>query len=294
MKHKFWIQRMLMPQAKLEEYYRNQRAEQLKNDEKIKGIRIRSLFRWLLLFLIKMESLFLGLKYTVLEDKGNRKSGPVIFAITHVGRFDIETSIMIVKKSAFFMWGDPGALYKSPEKLLINLIGAIFVDTGYKEDRYVGKEMAVKLLEQGGNLLIFPEGAWNITENEPVMPLFDGTAEIAIRTNAEIIPIAMNQKGRHYYVKIGENISPKDYTLEQKKDLTAILHESLCTLKWEIWEHFPLEERSKMPEDASSQYLDSIMCETDNGYTVEEIIRTKYHRKEASPDEVFAFRKKLK
>lgn len=58
---------------------------------------------------------------------------------------------------------------------------------------------------EGGDLLIYPEGAWNITENQVVMPLYTGTAEMAIRTGAEIIPIAIEQGGKRYYANIGEN-----------------------------------------------------------------------------------------
>ncbi len=127
------------------------------------------------------------------------------------------------------------------------------------------------------------------------MPLFTGTAEIAIRTGADIIPIAMEQRGKHYYANIGENISPSGYTIGQKKELTDFLRDILCILRWDIWERFPVEKRADLPEDAAAQYLEGIMSQTDNGYTVEEINRTRFHdRSVTSPEDTFAFLKELK
>lgn len=84
--------------------------------------------------------------------------------------------------------------------------------------------------------MIFPEGVWNVTENLPVMPLFTGAAEMAICTRAEIVPIVFEKFGKNFYVNIGANISPKNFVLEQKQELTDMLRDRLATLKWELWE----------------------------------------------------------
>lgn len=60
--------------------------------------------------------------------------------------------------------------------------------------------------------MIFPEGAWNVTENLPVMPLFAGAAEMGILTGAEIVPIAFEKYGKDFYVNIGKNISPENFS----------------------------------------------------------------------------------
>lgn len=147
--------------------------------------------------------------------------------------------------------GDPGSVYKNFDGVVLWLNGAIFVDTAYKEDRHIGKENCVKLLEHGGSLLIFPEGAWNISENLIVMSLFSGTAEMAIRTGAEIVPIAIEQYGKHYYANIGKNLSSAGYALNEKQELTEHLRDALCTLKWDIWTRHPIISRASLPLDAA-------------------------------------------
>lgn len=86
--------------------------------------------------------------------------------------------------------------------------------------------------------MIYPEDAWNIIENQVVMPLYSGAAEMAIRSGAEIVPIAMEQYDKTYYVNIGKNINLTGYALSQKRQATEELRDVLCTLKWEIWKNF--------------------------------------------------------
>lgn len=80
----------------------------------------------------------------------------------------------------------------------------------------------------------------------------------------------------------------------EKQALTDYLGDVLCTLKWEIWEQTAPVARASLPENAAEEYLESIMCQSENGYTVEEIIRTRFHPKETSQTEAFAFLKKLR
>lgn len=218
---------------------------------------------------------------------------PVIYACTHIGRYDVERALESIGKQCHIFMGDPRKVYKNAEGLILFLSGVFFADTAYRDDCHVAKQTCIRLLKQGGSLMIFPEGAWNITENQAVMPLYDGTAEMSIRTGAEIIPVAIEQYDKHFYVNLGENISSSGFDLSRKHELTDLLRDSLCTLRWEIWNQFEPCKRSEISHDAAAQYLENIMKETENGYTVSEIIRTRYHIRAASREEAFGFVEKL-
>ena len=126
--------------------------------------------------------------------------------------------------------------------------------------------------------MIWPEGAWNITENEVVMKLYTGAVEMAIRSGADIVPIAIEQYGKSFYVNIGKNISlDKSTDLNEKRKLSDDLRDILCTLKWEIWEQFPIIPRSSLPENMRQIFVETIMSETANDYTIEEIERDRFH-----------------
>lgn len=287
-KHKCLLRRLAMPQKELEAYYRARRAERFRSGAPVRGVGWRRWGHPLVAALLALDRAFARRRLTVLHACPAPAGKPAIYACTHVGRYDIETALELIPEQCWFFMGDPGSVYKNMDGLVLWLNGTLFTDTAYPEDRHIGKENCVNLLRQGGSLLIYPEGAWNITENLPVMPLFTGTAEMALRTGARIVPIAIEQYGRQYYANAGRPIDPAAYAAKGKRELTADLRDALATLKWEIWERCAMADRGALPPDAAAQYLESIMCQTENGYTVQEIQRTRYHTKDTAPSDAFA------
>lgn len=205
----------------------------------------------------------------------------------------MEMTIAAIKSHVYVLWGDPGPMYRRSEGLLLDFNGAICCDSDSKQDRYIGKEMCVRLLQQGGSLLIYPEGAWNIIENQVVIPLFSGTAEMAICTGAEVVPVAMEQYGKKYYVKIGKNVDFSGYDIVQKEEATDQLRDILSTLKWEIWEQYDRAIRKEIPAGYSEIFLAHYRAYADDAYTLEDVQKTRYHSKAATPREAFAFMGRL-
>lgn len=122
----------------------------------------------------------------------------------------------------------------------------------------IGGHTAIKVLKKHGNILIFPEGTWNITENKPVMNLYTGAAEMAIESGADIIPLAVERYGDTWFINIGENISSEKYDPDMKRELTDDLRDAMATLKWEIFEKYGHIRREELPDNASEQWLANI------------------------------------
>lgn len=281
MKRKNLIQRLTMPLPELEAYYRERRQERFEQNMPFRGMKIRKLIHPLTLGLLKMAALLSHQSITVIADHRIPTDRPVIFASTHSGWDDPAVVFLAIHDQAYLLWGDPKYSYKTIDGFFMDLNGSIICHTDSKSDRYIGKETCIQCLNQGGNLLIFPEGAWNVTSNLPVMPLFDGTAEMAIRSGAEIVPIAFEKYGNAFYVNIGKNISPQEFKLEQKSKLTNILRDALATLKWEIWSQMPQESRYLIPDGYRKQYLQSFVDQiADDSYSLEAIEVTRFHTKE--------------
>lgn len=135
--------------------------------------------------------------------------------------------------------GDPGDIYKSPYGLLAFSIGWIPFDTSGKTEREIATFRAEELLSRGGNVLVFPEGAWNFSDELPVRHIYNGAARIALHANAKIVPIAIELYGKKWYVNVGKNIDPVSLVLTDEVSLTEYLRNQLATLKWEIWEQTP-------------------------------------------------------
>lgn len=276
MKKKNIFQRMAMPLPELEAYYREQRRVRFENNESFGGVKLRKLLHPVLVDGMKLLHLLGRQKITILADRRTLTDRPIVYAATHIGWDDIEMILSAIGDHAYLFWGDPKESYKTMDGFLLDLNGIIVCNTGYKMDRYIGKETCVKWLAQGGNLLIFPEGAWNVTESLPVMPLFTGAAEMAIRSGAEIVPVAIERFGNDYTINIGENISASGLALEQKQQLTDRLRDAMATLKWEIWASQPQAKRSKIPPDHRHQELKTLL---QGSYTLEVIEATRFHTK---------------
>ena len=277
-KRKNIIYRTIMPLDQLIEYYRNERKYIYENNIPIKGIKWRKRIHKIMFAIIKMKRVLLHQKLTILHDEREDTDKTIIYACTHIGRYDIEMALESIQDTCFLFLGSPGKLYRSLNGVLVYLFGFIGCDTTEKEDRHIAKELAIRTLKQGGNILIFPEGAWNITENQVVMKLYTGTIEMAIRSGADIIPIAIEQYEKSFYINIGKNISLDETSdLNKKRKLSDDLRDTLCTLKWEIWEQFPITKRSSLPENMGQIFVEKIMSETANDYTIEEIERDRFH-----------------
>ena len=138
--------------------------------------------------------------------------------------------------------------------------------------------------------MIYPEGAWNISPNQPVMKLFPGAVDIAIETNAEIIPVAVEQYDNDFYIAIGKNISYQGFDKSQSRQLTNELRDVLCTLKWNIFETSGKGNRNDYSDDFRENYGENIVKEYSGGdLTLQDVYDGMFKSKNITdPSEAFA------
>ncbi|MGN0166890.1 MAG: lysophospholipid acyltransferase family protein [Acetatifactor sp.] len=272
-----FIRRLTMPLPELETYYCERRKERFAQGKRLKNIQLREAFYPLFAVVLKLDRLFRKQKVTVI---GNRKKSKeqVIFACTHTWENDLENIYEVLGRGCWWFVGDPCVLYKDISGLLVYLNGSIFLETDDKEDRHIAFLHSVELLKGGGSLMIFPEGARNGSENLPVMPLFSGTAKMAIESNVKIVPIAIEQFEKRFVINFGNELFPKDF--DDNTSLTQRLRDDLATLKWEIWEQEGIQSRKDIPADYSEQFIRQFAQRIYPYDTLESVERTRYHTKE--------------
>lgn len=277
MKRKNIIQRLTMPLPELETYYCERRKERFAQGKRLKCIRSREAFYPVFWKFLTLDRLFRKQKVTVI---GNRKKHKeqVIFACTHTWENDLENIYEVLGRGCWWFVGDPCVLYKGISGLLVYLNGSIFLETDDKEDRHIAFLRSVELLKGGGSLMIFPEGARNGSENLPVMPLFSGTAKMAIESNVKIVPIAIEQFEKRFVINFGNELFPKDF--DDNTSLTQRLRDDLATLKWEIWEQEGIQSKKDIPADYSEQFIRQFAQRIYPYDTLESVERTRYHTKE--------------
>ena len=294
------IEVMKMSKPEMIEYYRNLREYVYLSNQKINGIKFRRMINPILKKFLTIQRKLTGRNLNILNNKAViNKNRPTIYAISHIGRFDLESVCEILPTNAYMFCGDPETMYHNLDGLAADLNGVIYVDTDSKSDRHVAKEMAVRLLEQGGDLLIYPEGTWNLESNRPILPLYPGIIEMAHRTNATIIPIGIEQYDNDFIINIGQNfevseyISPENYTKETETIAKEALRDSMATLKWEIWESTGPEKRENITTEQFKTYVDKRLSEFPV-YDRETLKHRTFRNKgEVHEDEVYQFTKKL-
>ena len=269
-----------LSQRDLELYLCKYRIERYANIEKTKIPWWRTPIHYLLVGVLIVLRLFAKREVKVISDERISTNKPVIYACTHIGGHDVEAAFEAIRKPCYLFMGDAREIYRTMDGMMLYLNGVIFFDTEDKQDRRVAKKRALSLLRYGGSLLIYPEGAWNISENEIVMPLYAGTAEMAIRTGAEIVPMAIERYGERYMVAIGRNMSVDGLDVEDKYQLTNLLQDALADLKWMIWENEGIYERDDFPENYSELFFCDVMhCEAAT-YTLDDVLATRFQTKE--------------
>lgn len=163
-------------------------------------------------------------------------SGPIIFAPTHCGKYDIQVMTEVLWNHRWsLLSGDPHDLPGTVEGYWLKFNGVIYVDRDDKESRNEAKQKMIGLLQKGENIMLYPEGTWNFSPNQPVLPLFRGVTDIACETNAMIVPFGLevDDKTNTYYVMIGKPIVP---TVEPLA-LLEELRDQMATLKWQLFEY---------------------------------------------------------
>ncbi len=292
-KKKNIFKRLAMPLPELEAYYREKREHD--KDKEIKHIGSKRFFSHILRFVLFINRLCEKRKYVVISDNRQETDKARIYACTHIGEIDGLVAYEAYKDQSYWFWGDVGHYYKKFDYLIVSLNGTIAVDTWDKRDRQNALNTAIKVLKKKANLMIFPEGTWNITENKPIMYLFPGAAQMAIESGADIIPVAIELYGDTYYISIGENISSDGFTQEMKRELTADLRDAMATLKWEIVEKYGQARRDELPENMSEKWIEDYQKICDKvHFPMEILVRSIYvDKKDAEMNEVRDVQKHL-
>lgn len=180
----------------------------------------------------------------ILEKAETMPSGPKIFAVTHTySREDIAWAISLSGEQSYLLTNAWRELLYTSDGWVLWASGIILVDRYDKANRRASIEKAKRVLELGGNVMIFPEAVWNMSENLLVRKLYPGVFRIAAMTGVPVIPISTMMYGNRFYVNRGKALNLS--RLDQRTALSE-LRDSLATMKWEIMERYGFATREDL------------------------------------------------
>lgn len=216
----------------------------------------------LLLFkILKVRRILSGYKVKVLG-KRPTVTGPCVFAINHIGKMDVEIVSEVLNQQFFLLLREFENTHKTLDGVMLALCGVVYMNPHDPIDRSEAKERLVQVLRDGANVMIFPEGVWNLSPNALMLPLYWGTVEIAYKSGASILPIGIQQDGKAFVVAYGKPFKiadlqsrPQAFDLEEKLRINTYLRDQLASLIWEIWESQPVQKRDSIHEDEHRRYV---------------------------------------
>lgn len=294
----FELQKMPLPAVK--KYHLEKRKYEYEHNIPEKGLITKKIIHPLPYAAITLDRIASKNHLMILGDKRTKTTNPTIYACAHCHPEDPSTAFEAIKEHAYLFLGDPEDVYQKIEGLLLELNGVICFETRakdsfiqelldlkllkpeeieefkqiIKQDRKIAYAKAIEILKKNVNLLIFPEGAVNLTPNLPVMGLYPGTVKMALETGAEIVPMALERYGNRFYANIGENIKITDRGAVSVQYYNEKLRDAMATLKWEIWEYQGLHSREDC--ETYEEYVEKIMSTSDFIYSEQDIYETMY------------------
>lgn len=236
----FWRE-IFLKKEDLPNYYIEKREYEYNNGKATKGLNWRKKIHPILHNIMSLNRKYIdNQNYTIIKDERTITEKPVIFALTHIGKFDFQVVSEAIRAHQIPFVGEPETMYRTLDGFFLGLNGVIYCDTDSKIDRVIAKKTAIEVLKKNKNILICPEGVWNVTPNLLTIPLFPGIIEIAQTTGCEIVPVAVEQYGKEFIVNIGKNFQVdslgaelnEQYIQEKRLELRDIM----ASLKWEIIE----------------------------------------------------------
>lgn len=166
--------------------------------------------------------------------------GNKLFAINHSCVLDAPVSSEVIGEHFYLLVGKQSL--DLVDRIFFFLNGVVYVDRKSKESKKKSFRKMLKFLHEGKSLVIYPEGTWNLTPSKPMLPLYWGIIELAKQTGVPIVPLVLEYRPDCCYAKYGESI----YIREEmdKRVGIELLEEEMATLKWDIWEMFPVQKRT--------------------------------------------------
>lgn len=208
---------------------------------------------------------------------------PIIYAFNHSSFMDTPIALRLTGRSIIFS-GKQNLAFE--DWLFFVLNGVIWVDRKNKADMQASKEAVLAYLSKNQPILWFPEGTWNLTENQMTLPMKWGIIDIAREAEAQIIPIALDydRVNRACTVRYGQPILPNADT--DLRERICGLRDAMATLRWELWEQRPMVHRTELDmEKARAEMRFSIQEYPPIDWEYE---RSCIFRPNSEPQDVFA------
>ena len=233
------------------------------------GIRIRKIFSPLLRLVYRTQTDY-KIKIVHREPLNYQPKGRV-FVVNHRQADDIVIGANVVGKSGYFVFGNKYLAFDTTNGLGLWAYGSILLDRGNRENRNTTYNKMKFIIENGGNIIIYPEGYWNLDDNGEkdecheadghksdnwlIQDFNIGVFRLAQELGCEIVPVVLHydeygkkicygQRGKAIAINSGEDVFVK------KDEVITVMQ----TMYFEMMEKYSSYNRKKLENDGSTLY----------------------------------------
>lgn len=235
----------------------------------VSGIRVRKFFAPLLRLVYRTQTPY-KIRIDHREPLTYTKKGR-IFAINHRQGDDIVTGANVAGQSAYIVFGNKYLSLDTTNGLGLWAYGMILLDRDNKTNRHNTYDKMKYVLEHGGNIIIYPEGYWNLddngeaderhgadghnSENWLIQDFNIGIFRLAQETGCEIVPTVLHydEHGKKVcYGCRGKVITVKadDDIFEKKEQLLTVMR----TMYYEMMEKYSSYMRTELESNGQTIY----------------------------------------
>lgn len=229
----------------------------------VAGIHIRRVFAPALRLIYKTQT-----NYEIVIDSREKLSKSKlgrIYAINHRQADDIVIGANAVGKSGYVVFGNPHLAFETLNGLGLWAYGMILVNRDIRASRRSAYEKMKFVIENGGNVIIYPEGYWNLedngeedechdadghnSENWLIQDINVGILRLAKETKCEIVPTVLHYdevKKKRCYISRGApfRVTASDDVFTKKDELVSTMRNMYFALmeKYSSYKRAMLEE----------------------------------------------------
>lgn len=202
-------------------------------------IRLRDALYPLLVFLTGPK---VRCKIEVVQECAPIAGKPILFAANHSAFQDTPIMLRVTKRRSYIFSGKQNLAFVDWLYFVLN--GTIWVDRKSKADMAASKDAVLEYLAKGQSILWFPEGTWNLTPNQLVMPMKWGIIDIARHAGAQIVPAALDYDREKNICRVKFGAPIAENALGNKAEAIRDLRDTMATLRWDLMCRQPVLHRA--------------------------------------------------
>lgn len=114
---------------------------------------------------------------------------PVIWCANHAFKDDTLATVLAAQRHAYILFGSVPQFYNTFDGVTAWLNGVIMTNRKVAISKQTSVSKAVRAMQFGADLMVFPEGVWNKSPNALLLDFWPGIYRIACETGAKVVPV---------------------------------------------------------------------------------------------------------